>query len=355
MSQCCDAQVHHAAESRYFAEQWSRHSAVIAHKYLEPALLVFIAGISATVRVFIKNRDASWNSSVNNCCNELNKMTPHSQSNPPKRSKVWLLWLLIAIAIGTCLVCWYIASLQEDPAKFGDMFGLANALFSGLAFAGLIYTVVLQKEELALQREELAATRTELHAQTEHFGIQNQTLAKQSAEQTFFQLLRLHNDITSAIDLKRSGVSFPRETGVVPLGGIISQGRDCFKSFFNTLRDRYSLTDADLSPLERIEAAYFDFYNEHQADLGHYFRGLYNLVKYTDLGSFDDRRVYTNLIRAQLSNYELCIIFYNCLSSFGREKFKPLVEKYGLLKHVPEDLLFTGRESLSLYSAGAYG
>ncbi len=37
-----------------------------------------------------------------------------------------------------------------------------NALFSGLAFAGLIYTVFLQREELALQRKELELTRQEL-------------------------------------------------------------------------------------------------------------------------------------------------------------------------------------------------
>lgn len=42
------------------------------------------------------------------------------------------------------------------------MFGAVNALFSGLAFAGIIYTIFLQKEELALQREELKANRDEL-------------------------------------------------------------------------------------------------------------------------------------------------------------------------------------------------
>ena len=46
--------------------------------------------------------------------------------------------------------------------QFGDLFGVVNALFSGLAFAGLIYTVMLQREELALQREELHLTREEL-------------------------------------------------------------------------------------------------------------------------------------------------------------------------------------------------
>ncbi|HXH11753.1 MAG TPA: hypothetical protein VNP04_18570 [Alphaproteobacteria bacterium] len=42
------------------------------------------------------------------------------------------------------------------------MFGSISALFSGLAFAGLIYAILLQKRELGLQREELELTRKEL-------------------------------------------------------------------------------------------------------------------------------------------------------------------------------------------------
>ena len=53
----------------------------------------------------------------------------------------------------------------EDPlirGTFGDMFGSINALFSGLALAGIILTILLQRKELSLQREELKYTREEL-------------------------------------------------------------------------------------------------------------------------------------------------------------------------------------------------
>ena len=36
------------------------------------------------------------------------------------------------------------------------MFGAVNALFSGLAFAGVVYAIFLQRMDLALQRKELA-------------------------------------------------------------------------------------------------------------------------------------------------------------------------------------------------------
>src|ERR1039458_9822328 len=51
------------------------------------------------------------------------------------------------------VVCYF-----HDDAKqgqFGDMFGAVNALFTALAFAGLIYTVLLQRDQLALQQQEI--------------------------------------------------------------------------------------------------------------------------------------------------------------------------------------------------------
>ena len=47
----------------------------------------------------------------------------------------------------------------EARSQFGEMFGSVNTLFSGLAFAGVIYTILLQRHELELQRE--SQTRSE--------------------------------------------------------------------------------------------------------------------------------------------------------------------------------------------------
>jgi len=41
---------------------------------------------------------------------------------------------------------------------FGGMFGAINALFSGLALAGIIYAIIIQRQELILTREELSRT-----------------------------------------------------------------------------------------------------------------------------------------------------------------------------------------------------
>lgn len=68
--------------------------------------------------------------------------------------------LSVQVLAGTVI---YFA-LPDWPTRgqFGDVFGSVNATFSGLAFAGLIYAILLQREDLELQRRELELTREEL-------------------------------------------------------------------------------------------------------------------------------------------------------------------------------------------------
>ncbi|GDX97227.1 hypothetical protein LBMAG47_28920 [Planctomycetia bacterium] len=72
---------------------------------------------------------------------------------------------VVAIAYG--LVLSGVFNDWSSRGQFGDMFGALNTFFSGLAFAALAYTLLLQRKELALQRIELAQTRDELARQAE--------------------------------------------------------------------------------------------------------------------------------------------------------------------------------------------
>lgn len=68
-----------------------------------------------------------------------------------------------------------------ESGQFGDMFGGLNALFSGLAFLGVIYAIFLQREELGLQRKELELTREELKRTAEAQEKSEKALSKQAA------------------------------------------------------------------------------------------------------------------------------------------------------------------------------
>ena len=69
---------------------------------------------------------------------------------------ILLIWIVSGFGTYHFFITW------DERGTFGDMFGAINALFSGLAFAGVIYAIFLQRKELELQREELVLTREEL-------------------------------------------------------------------------------------------------------------------------------------------------------------------------------------------------
>lgn len=76
--------------------------------------------------------------------------------------------------------------------------------------------------------------------------------------------------------------------------------------------------------------------------LDNYFRYLYRILKYIDdskLISDSTKYQYAGILRAHLSYMELLLIYYNGLSVYGREKMKPLIEKYHLLKNIRAEKL----------------
>lgn len=51
--------------------------------------------------------------------------------------------ILVQATVG--LAIWWFIPMPEHRGQFGDMFGAVNALFSGFAFAGVIYSLILHR------------------------------------------------------------------------------------------------------------------------------------------------------------------------------------------------------------------
>jgi hypothetical protein len=67
----------------------------------------------------------------------------------------------------------------------------------------------------------------------------------------------------------------------------------------------------------------FKLFQGHSAELAHYYRHLFQTVKFvvnqgSDLLSYSDKRKYLRILRAQLSNHEQVMLFYNWKSDFGK-------------------------------------
>jgi len=256
----------------------------------------------------------------------------------------WKMPLFISIGI---LVVWAISGLllhnDQNRGTFGDMFGAVNALFSGLAFGGVIYAILLQRKELELQRNELELTRNELEGQKLQLRAQNETLEKENFENTFFLLLNLQQQIIQDIDIRLKSQK-------------ILRGRRCFRFLYKEYIEEYEkcFKHSSTDEISLISETYFEFYETRQDKLAHYFQTLYNIIKYVNESDPDiDKKKYINIVRAQLSVYELGLIYYNCLTELGKDKFKPLIEMYGLFKNMPKSILYA-KHHTDLYSESAF-
>lgn len=259
--------------------------------------------------------------------------------------------LLIGGVIFTVLVyagvliylIWPISEISiSNSGVFGDSFGLLTSLFSGLAFAGLIITIVMQKKELALQREELSLTREELSGQKQEMQAQNETLKVQRFENTFFKMLELLEGCRNDVFYQFNGTAYEGRDAVERLYTVYYKfylGSNTADNFGQQIW----IFKEDSKTEAGIVREYNEFYKKYGDELGQYYRTLYNILKLVERAEFlDDKTVYTNLVRAQLSRYELSLLFYNCLSEYGKEKMAPLVKKYKILKHLEPSVLPTG-------------
>lgn len=234
----------------------------------------------------------------------------------------------------------FFISKSDERGQFGDMFGAVNALFSGLAFAGLIITLILQRRELELQRQELALTRKEMEDQTAEFEKQNKTLKIQRFENTFFNMLSQFQEVVNSLSISAQ----------INGENVDLSGREAFQTLFegtvicvnnpNDDRDR----QAFWGMRGAIEALGLEGYShsDEPTQFDHYFRLLYRILKFvkntTLVTKFEDEYAYTAMLRAVLSRYELVWLFYNGLT-YGEEKLKPLIERYAMLSNLRTELL----------------
>ena len=121
----------------------------------------------------------------------------------------------------------------DHRGMFGDMFGVVNTLFSGLAFSGVIYAIFLQSKELELQREELELTRKELSRSAN--AQEETTRAHKKTEQTISQTMIADHDRRK----KQSTIEY-----IATIRPIWKKSRRALNNKFGT--DKLSENDIDI-------------------------------------------------------------------------------------------------------------
>lgn len=297
---------------------------------------------------------------------------------------------LVLIVLGIWFFGWWFVNFIEteeaNRASFGDKFGFTNSLFSALALAGIIYSILLQQKELNLQRQELSATRDEF--------------IDQNFQTTFFNLLKTQQQIANELlvtisDLKdyksytsrtiegrkifniskneliRIEKALKKETygkyyewteydyeeneptNEWEEADLTKERRNLYTlDYYNITKENWEYSK-NLKPIELAKFTYAIFFNKFHFAIGHYFRHIYHILNFLEITEIEkssskkeiiekqkiisEFNQFANFVQAQMSTPELFLLFYNSLSF---PKLQKLLIKYNLLENLPiEDLL----------------
>lgn len=238
-------------------------------------------------------------------------------------------YILLAIGILLIVIVVYFLNFFTYPiSKSSSDWGQFGAYTGGVAGAFLtLLTVILLIKTL---------------------DSQNKNATINQFESSFFELFRLHKEITDRI--------VGEVHIVVRNTNVDEEGTYKGLQFFEKLSQKINLQyDADYMNIlregnaeaqdieieenedimqEEIDEYYNEIYRGRESELGHYFRSLYHLIKFVDQSKVNNKQRYIDLIQAYLTDAELHCTFYNGIAIYGRDKFKPLLDKYSFLENI---------------------
>lgn len=206
--------------------------------------------------------------------------------------------------------------------EWGDFFGgVLNPILTFLTFMGLLITIVLQQSELKQSREE--------------FKGQKESLENQEFDNKFFQMLNLLNNINDRLVINVNKDELKEKNIFEYLKEKLHN--NIYYSYNQDLIDNSLLEDKFLY----FKNEFDNFNNEYDTTFKYYFINLYQILKYIDTYSQDEKQAkeYTNMIRAQLTKNALILLAYNAIGvqNFTTNQYKLLVEKYAFFEHLRYD------------------
>lgn len=262
--------------------------------------------------------------------------------------------VMMTIVISAYIINFYNQSISKDSGDwgtFGDFIGgTLNPTLAFLSFLALLQTIRIQSKELKNSTEELAKSSEALAEQSKSLKIQN-------FDNIFFNMLTLHNEIVNNTSLLMFKELFEKkDSTIIERGEIVSEEN---KKYFYTINELKVNIEEDREYYGRKSfyrlfeivnqfikdniqnnnnnptGLYNAFHLEYSEILNHYFRNLYHILKIVDeqdIFDLDKKKDYTNILRAQISNYELALIFMNAIYKESDDKLLPLLVKFEFME-----------------------
>lgn len=236
---------------------------------------------------------------------------------------IWLAFILFILLVSNDMFTNSFITL-EKLGVLGDSLNVLTSLFTGLAFSGVIISVILQTKELEEARIEFRGQKDALYKQQEEMKYQ-------SFDTKFFQMIHLLNEIKKSLKISANNHIYSNDDLFYFL-------KDKFE---RNIEMRYS-NDHENS-IHSIRFSYFkeefnDFNIQYDTTFKYYFLNLYQIMKFidSDIPNKSDSKKYMNILRAQLSKNELILLCYNAIGiePYCGKGFKELIERYSFLEHL---------------------
>jgi hypothetical protein len=260
--------------------------------------------------------------------------------------------------------------------QIGDFFGgVLNPLLSFMALIAVLFTIKMQSKELKEAKEETRIANRIQDKQTAVFERQN-------FESVLFRLLDVHGRLSERMRIKNKlGDGDVFKCVVDNVLDLVNENEPSVKDAYIPELDswaerREEQKRRDTDGLRRLVVAVGEVIDsDYKILLSQYFRNMYQILKLIDnfkLEVYEDgadkgrkskrqlrmeyfqRRQYCNILRAQISDDELKVLYLNCLMRTGYG-LKYYVEKYSLLKHMDKgDFLHVSWQWTAVYEETAF-
>jgi len=246
----------------------------------------------------------------------------------------------------------------------GFIGGLVGPIFSLAGFFLLYETILAQKETLDKQQASFEIQQFE----TKFFelikfhrdNVSQMTHRVAWDENTFYDKGRVFVEMKSQFNkiyyVTRLHVNNSKEISdtdkehasinisyLILFFGVAKATRTDLEHFFQKYGYSKELTEPIVNKLYLEKTKYninFVYYGGHQVRLGHYFRHLFQTVKFVHNTQFLTARQkyeYIKILRAQLTQHELAIFFVNSLSIGQEWEKNKFITTYKFIKNLPKN------------------
>lgn len=283
-----------------------------------------------------------------------------------------------------------ITNKLENSGLLGDSAGVINALFSALVLGGAIYTLNLQRKEMDDNQKKIALEKFEtrfyemirLHKQNVDEIIVDDLKGRRAIEHLFKNLSEIYKKVENAI-LQIENVNSENNPEIIERINRIKNylsDRNRKLSYIHELSygylfygiENYLVTrdksdvrfdlNAEITTVLIFQKTHISLLTPRNSLLSHYFRHLYQTVQFVaneETIEEKDRSKYIKLIRAQLSDFEQVLLYYNSLSPMGAKWISPIGERtiekmcpiarFRLIKNIPFYINYPGIKPEELF------